>query len=170
MQRHLEQDLNSRPVDCKPKRLTRCTTVPPRLSFHKNCTANEKVSFSDCTYSSIKWRNLKNAECASMWKIRRSWDGVWRFAEQDHTRSTVTVHGKIKQSLPEPIIFHSTFCHLPDSSVWNYPTSAAHRGHNNTISDIRSTNTNTKVSLRLLHAYLSSSVTFNHRSATVELE
>jgi len=28
-QRHLEQDLNSRPVDRKPKRLTRCTTEPP---------------------------------------------------------------------------------------------------------------------------------------------
>ena len=28
-QRHLEQDLNSRPVDRKPKRLTRCTTAPP---------------------------------------------------------------------------------------------------------------------------------------------
>jgi len=27
-QRHLEQDLNSRPVDRKPKRLTRCTTAP----------------------------------------------------------------------------------------------------------------------------------------------
>ena len=29
-QRHLEQDLNSRPVDRKPKRLTRCTTAPRR--------------------------------------------------------------------------------------------------------------------------------------------
>ena len=28
-QRCLEQDLNSRPVDRKPKRLTRCTTAPP---------------------------------------------------------------------------------------------------------------------------------------------
>jgi len=27
-QRHLEQDLNSRPVDRKPKRLTRCTIAP----------------------------------------------------------------------------------------------------------------------------------------------
>jgi len=27
--RHLEQDLNSRPVVCKLKRLTRCTTAPP---------------------------------------------------------------------------------------------------------------------------------------------
>jgi len=30
-QRHLEQDLNSRPVDCKPKCLTRCTTAPPHF-------------------------------------------------------------------------------------------------------------------------------------------
>jgi len=29
--RCLEQDLNSRPVDRKPKRLTRCTTAPPVL-------------------------------------------------------------------------------------------------------------------------------------------
>jgi len=32
MQRHLEQDLNSRPVDRKPKRLTRCTTAPPKTT------------------------------------------------------------------------------------------------------------------------------------------
>ena len=28
-QHHLKQDLNSRPTDRKPKRLTRCTTTPP---------------------------------------------------------------------------------------------------------------------------------------------
>ena len=32
-QRHLEQDLNSRPVDRKPKRLTRCTTAPPVVAL-----------------------------------------------------------------------------------------------------------------------------------------
>ena len=35
-QRHLEQDLNSRPVDRKPKRLTRCTTAPPALYSKKS--------------------------------------------------------------------------------------------------------------------------------------
>jgi len=29
MQHHLEQDLNRRPTDRKPKCLTRCTTTPP---------------------------------------------------------------------------------------------------------------------------------------------
>ena len=33
-QRRLEQDLNSRPVDRKPKRLTRCTTAPPLITVH----------------------------------------------------------------------------------------------------------------------------------------
>ena len=55
-QRHLEQDLNSQPVDRKPKCLTRCTTAPPfyilkilidhcRLS----ASAGTKHDFHSCT-------------------------------------------------------------------------------------------------------------------------
>ena len=39
-QRCLEQDLNPRPTDCKPKCLTRCTTAPPLVIIMNQTMGN----------------------------------------------------------------------------------------------------------------------------------
>jgi len=50
-QRHLEQDLNFRPVDRKPKRLTRCTTAPPNDQYtqiNRECLDEEARFLAAC--------------------------------------------------------------------------------------------------------------------------
>jgi len=52
-QRCLEQNLNPRPTDCKPKCLTRCTTAPPfdRLRY----SITELISVMCCQCTSMQW-------------------------------------------------------------------------------------------------------------------
>ena len=58
-QRRLEQDLNSRPVDRKPKRLTRCTTAPPTIIYPK------LPKLTETTKRKFDLRNLPNLEIFS---------------------------------------------------------------------------------------------------------
>ena len=55
-QHHLEQDLNLRPVDRKPKCLTRCTTAPPQMWRCSNKESCLKAWVCDhvCTHVQFK--------------------------------------------------------------------------------------------------------------------
>ena len=52
-QRHLEQDLNLRPVDRKPKRLARCTTAPLHYTHCQQEIRSMERASAQCCFHSI---------------------------------------------------------------------------------------------------------------------